>query len=108
MAFSLSTAIGSSKRAVVLISVIVIVSIVDSQFVNTILEAFVFHGYNKILSLLVVYLSHFWSAILLGVISLIFVHWFRFTRSFSILIYGAVFAILVFLILITLPLLTEQ
>ena len=74
----------------------------------TILEAFALHGYNKILSLLVVYLSHFWSAIMLGVISIIFVHWFRSTRSFSILIYAAVFGVSIFLILITLPLLTEH
>lgn len=180
MASILSTIIGSSKRALVLISVIVIVTIIDSQFVNafygtsslgtpgnyhlllftllvvivsiinivlisftkrneihaitsrrllfrvayigtsavqyaiitilaiTILEVFAFHGYNKILSLLVVYLSHFWSAIMLGVISFIFVQWFRSTRSYSILIYAAVFAVSIFLILITLPLLTEH
>jgi hypothetical protein len=175
----LSTTIGSSKRALVFISLIVVVTIVDSQFINafygtnlgtpgnyhlllfislviivsiintilllfakrndihattsrpllfrlayigtsavqyaiiailaiTILESLVLHGYNKILSLLVVYLSHFWSAIMLGVISFIFVQWFRFTRSFSILIYAAVFGVSIFLILITLPLLTEH
>ena len=144
MIFMLGTTIGSSKRALVLISLIVVATIVDSQFINvfygtnlgspgnyhlllyislviivsiitiillrftkrndvhgtasrpllfrvayigtsavqyaiiailaiTILEAFVFHGYNKMLSLLVVYLSHFWSAIMLGAISFIFV-----------------------------------
>jgi hypothetical protein len=175
----LNTTVGSSKRALIFISLIVVVSIVDSQFINafyatnlgspgnyhlvlfvsiviiasiinailmlytkrndihattsrpllfrvayigtssvqyaiiailvaTIIEAFFFHGYNKILSLSVVYISHFWAAIILGVISFIFIQWFRYTRSFSILIYTAVFAIIVFLILITLPLLTEQ
>jgi hypothetical protein len=175
----LSTAIGSSKRALVLTSLIVVATIVDSQFINvfygtnlgspgnyhlllfislviivsiintillrftkrndvhgttsrpllfrvahigtstvqfaiiailaiTILEAFVFHGYHKILSLLVVYLSHFWSAIMLGAVSFIFVHWFRIIRSFSILTYAAVFSVSIFLILITLPLLTEH
>jgi hypothetical protein len=174
-----SAVIGSSKRALVLISAIVIITIVDSQFINafygtnlgtpgnyhlllftsiviivsiintilllftkrndihattnrpllfrvayvgtsavqfaiisilaiTILESLVLHGYNKILSLLVVYLSHFWSAIMLGVISFIFVQWFRSTRSFSILIYAVVFGVIIFLILTTLPLLSEQ
>jgi hypothetical protein len=137
----LSTVIGSSKRALVFISLIVVVTIIDSQFINafyatnlgkpnnyhlllfislviivsiiniilllftkrndihatssrpllfrvayvgtsavqyaiililviTILEVLVFHAYSKILSLLVVYLSHFWSAIILGVMQL--------------------------------------
>jgi hypothetical protein len=51
-------------------------------------EMLIFHGYNKVFSLLVVYLSHLWSAIILGVLSFTFIHWFRFTRSFSMLIYG--------------------
>jgi hypothetical protein len=175
----LTTTMGSSKHAIVFVSLIVVITIVDSQFINVfygtnlgtpgnyhlllyislvvaisiistvmllyakrndihptssrplmfrvayvgtsivqyiiiailaiaILEAFVVHGYNKILTLLVVYLSHFWSAIMLGVISFVFIHWFRSTRSFSILIYAAVFAVSIFLILITLPLLTEH
>ena len=73
-----------------------------------VLEAFIVHGYNKILTLFVVYLSHFWSAIMLGIISFVFIRWFRSTRSFSILIYAAVFAVSIFLIVITLPLLTEH
>jgi hypothetical protein len=170
---------GSSKHALVLIPLIVVVTIVDSQFVNifygtdlgtpgnyhllvfvsfvigasvinTILllfakrndiqartsrpslfrvayigtsavqytislilfilisEMLIFHGYNKTFSLLVVYLSHIWSAVILGVLSFTFIHWFRFARSFSMLIYGVVFSVIVFLILITIPLLTEQ
>jgi hypothetical protein len=71
-------------------------------------EMLIFHEYNKIFSLLVVYLSHFWSALILGILSLRFIQWFRFARSFSILIYGVVFSIILFLILITVPLLTEQ
>jgi hypothetical protein len=71
-------------------------------------EMLIFHEYNKIFSLLVVYLSHFWSAIILGILSLTFVQWFRFARSFSILIYGVVFSVILFLIVITVPLLTEQ
>ena len=179
MISTLNTTFGRSKHALIFISLIAVITIVDSQFVNafygtnlgtpgsnhlllytslviivstintilllsvkrnnihttrgrlllfrvayigtstvqyaiiailaiTILEAFVLHGYNKILSLLVVYLSHFWSAIMLGVISVIFVNWFRYTRSFSILIYAIIFSISIFLILITLPLLTEH
>jgi hypothetical protein len=45
---------------------------------------------------------------MLGVISFIFVQWFRSTRSFSILIYAVVFGVIIFLILTTLPLLSEQ
>jgi hypothetical protein len=71
-------------------------------------EMLIFHGYNKIFSLLIVYLSHLWSAIILGVLSFRFIQWFRFTRSFSLLIYGVVFIAILFLILITVPLLTEQ
>jgi hypothetical protein len=170
---------GSSKQALVLISLIVVVTIVDSQFVNIfygtdlgtpgnlhllvfvsfvivasvinaifllfakrndiqartsrpslfrvahigtsavqytislilfilISEMLIFHGYNKVFSLLVVYLSHLWSAVILGVLSFTFIHWFRFARSFSMLIYGVVFSVILFLILITIPLLTEQ
>src|SRR5215210_2101372 len=71
-------------------------------------EILIFHEYNKIFSLLVVYLSHFWSAIILGTLSLTFIQWFKFATSFSILIYGVVFSVILFLILITVPLLTEQ
>jgi hypothetical protein len=71
-------------------------------------EMLIFHEYNKIFSLLVVYLSHFWSAIILGILSLTFIQWFKFATSFSILIYGVVFSVILFLILITVPLLTEQ
>src|SRR5919112_1540812 len=71
-------------------------------------EMLIFHEYNKIFSLLVVFLSHFWSAIILGILSLRFIQWFRFATSFSILIYGVVFSVIIFLILITIPLLTQQ
>jgi hypothetical protein len=71
-------------------------------------QMLVFHGYSKVFSILVVYLSHLWSAIILGVLSFRFIQWFRFTRSFSLLIYGVVFVAILFLILITIPLLTEQ
>ena len=71
-------------------------------------EMLIFHEYNKIFSLLVVFLSHFWSAIILGILSLRFIQWFRFATSFSILIYAVVFSMILFLILITVPLLTQQ
>ena len=54
------------------------------------------------------YFSHVWSAIILGILSFIFIQWFRYTRSFSILIYGIVFSVVLFLIIITVPLLTQQ
>jgi hypothetical protein len=173
------SALSSSKQALILISLIVVVTIVDSQFINifygtdlgtpgnlhlvlfasfvivasiintvlllyskrndiysttsrpllfrvayictsivqytislilfiTISEMLIFHEYNKIFSLLVVFLSHFWSAIILGILSLRFIQWFRFATSFSILIYAVVFSMILFLILITVPLLTQQ
>jgi hypothetical protein len=68
----------------------------------------IFHGYHKILSLLIVYLSHFCAAGLLGVLSIVFIGWFRIVRSYSILIYGVVFIVIVYLLLLTIPLLTEQ
>jgi hypothetical protein len=71
-------------------------------------EMLIFHEYNKIFSLLVVYLSHFWSAFILGILSFTFIQWFKLATSFSILIYGVVFSVIVFLILITVPLLTQQ
>jgi hypothetical protein len=73
-----------------------------------ILQMLIFHAYDKTFSLLVMYLSHVWSAFILGVLSFTFIQWFRFARSFSILIYGVVFSVILFLILITIPLLTEQ
>jgi hypothetical protein len=73
-----------------------------------IFEMLIFHAYNKIFLLLVVYLSHFLSAFILGTLSVIFLQWFKFGRSFSILMYAAVFIVTVFLILISLPVLTEQ
>src|SRR5215212_4457146 len=74
----------------------------------TISEMLIFHEYNKTFSLLVVFLSHFWSAIILGILSLRFIQWFRFATSFSIIIYAVVFSMILFLILITVPLLTQQ
>src|ERR687889_1810966 len=71
-------------------------------------EMLIFHEYNKIFSLLVLYLSHSWSAIILGILSLTFIQWFRFATSFSILIYAVVFSVIIFLILLTVPLLTQQ
>jgi hypothetical protein len=73
-----------------------------------ILEMLNFHQYNKTLSLLVLYFSHFWSAFVLGILSFMFIQWLRFTRSLSILIYAVVIIVILFLILITIPLLTEQ
>src|SRR5919197_2628365 len=175
----LSTSIGSSKHALVFISLIVVITIIDSQFINAfygtnlgnpsnfhlllfisfviiasvintilmlfakrndapattsrpllfrfayigtsavqyaiclvlliiILEMIIFNQYNKIFSLLIVYLSRIWPAVILGVLSLTFIQWFRFARSFSILIYGVVFSVILFLFLFTIPLLTEQ
>jgi hypothetical protein len=71
-------------------------------------EMLIFHSYDKLSSLLVVYFSHFWSSFILGILSLMFIQWVRFAKSFSLLIYGVVFGVIVFITLITLPLLTEQ
>lgn len=71
-------------------------------------EMLTFHEYSKTFSVLVVYFSHIWSAIILGGLSFTFILWFRFAKSFSILIYAVVFSVIIFLILITIPLLAEQ
>jgi hypothetical protein len=81
---------------------------ISSMLCIMISEMVFFHEYNKIFSLLVLYLSHLWSAILLGIIAITLVHWFRAVRSFSILIYGIAFTVIVFLIMITIVILSEQ
>ena len=176
---SIASVIGGSKQALIIISIIFIISIVDSQFVNTfygtdldtpgnphlvlfisfviivsvinivllffvksnhlldrtsrpillkiaygitsivqyttllllfitIFEMLGFHNYHRIWSILVIDLSHFWSAILLGVLAFTFIQWLRIVKSYTILIYAVVFGVILFLTLITVPLLTEQ
>ncbi len=176
---SIDSVIGGSKRALIIISIIFIISIVDSQFVNTfygtdldtpgnphlvlfislvtivsminivllffvksnhlldrtsrplllkiaygitsiiqyttllllfitIFEMLAFHNYHRLWSILVIDLSHFWSVILLAVLSFTFIQWLGIVKSYSILIYVVVFGVILFLTLITIPLLTEQ
>lgn len=71
-------------------------------------EMFIFHAYSAIFLLLGVYLSHFLSIIILGMLSAIFLQWFMLVRSPRLLVYAAVFIVFLFLILIALPVLTEQ
>ena len=54
------------------------------------------------------YLSHLFSAGLLTVLSITFLHWFKITRSFSMLTYAIVFIVIVSLLMLAIPLLTEQ
>jgi hypothetical protein len=68
-------------------------------------EMLIFHAYDRIFLLLVIVLSHFLSVFILGMLSVIFLQWFRFGRSLSILIYALVFIVILFVILTTLPLL---
>jgi hypothetical protein len=174
-----STVVGSSKRALVFISLIVVITITDSQFINAfygtnlgtpgnyhlllfislviivsiiniililftkrndihattsrpllfkfgyigtsaiqytmllilfivISQIVILHEYNKTFSILIVYLSHLWSIVLIGVLFFRFIQWFRFVRAYSILIYGLVFGVILFLTLITVPFLTEN
>lgn len=67
-----------------------------------------FQGYAKLFSLLIVYLSHISSAVVLGMLSFIFVQWFRASKSFSMFVYALVFVIIVLLIIVAIPFLTEQ
>ena len=67
-----------------------------------------FHNYHRLWSILVIDLSHFWSVILLAVLSFTFIQWLRIVKSYTILIYVVVFGVILFLTLITIPLLTEQ
>jgi hypothetical protein len=68
-------------------------------------EMFIFHAYDRIFLLLVVLVSHFLSVFMLGTLSVLFLQWYRFGRSLSILTYASVFIVIVFVILTTLPLL---
>jgi hypothetical protein len=74
----------------------------------TIFEMLGFHNYHRLWSILVIDLSHFWLVILLAVLSFTFIQWLRIVKSYSILIYVVVFGVILFLTLITIPLLTEQ
>ena len=74
----------------------------------TVFEMLAFQNYHRIWSILVIDLSHFWSAILLGVLAFTFIQWLRIVRTYTILIYAVVFGVILFLTLITVPLLTEQ
>jgi hypothetical protein len=76
--------------------------------VGIISEILIFHQYNTLFLLLVVYISHFFSAGLLVVLSLTFLHWFKLTKSFSMLIYAIVFFVTISLFMLAIPLLTEQ
>jgi hypothetical protein len=71
-------------------------------------EMLIFNHYDKTFSLLIMYLSHIWSAIILGSLSFTFLQWFRYARSLSIIVYGIAFSVILFLILVSIPLLTEQ
>ncbi|MGA7900761.1 MAG: hypothetical protein WCA39_18090 [Nitrososphaeraceae archaeon] len=67
-----------------------------------------FQEYTKILFLLITYLSHIWSSLALGFLALRFIQWYRFSRSNSMLISAIVFGVIIFLILVSIPILTEQ
>jgi hypothetical protein len=95
------------SRAAYLGTLIVQLSIL-SILLGVILETLIYHQYNVLSLLLVVYLSHFFSAGLLVVLSLTFLHWFKITRSFSMIIYAIVFIVAVSLFMLAIPLLTEQ
>jgi hypothetical protein len=68
----------------------------------------IFNEYNKIFLLLAVYFSRFWAVLVIGVLSFRFIQWFRSVRSASLLVYALVFGAVLFLFLVTIPLLTEQ
>ena len=68
-------------------------------------EMLIFHAYDRVFLLLVIAVSHFLSAFILGTLSVLFLQWFRFGRSLSILTYASVFIVILFLVLTTVPLL---
>lgn len=76
--------------------------------ITIIFEMVTFHHYNKQLSLVITYFSHIWSAILLGILTFNFVRWLKFSRSYPIVISAIVYSIIVSLIVLTIPILTEQ
>jgi len=68
-------------------------------------EMLIFHAYDRVFLLLVIVISHFLSAAILGLLSAIFLQWFRFGRSLSILTYATIFIVILFVVLTTVPLL---
>ena len=70
-------------------------------------EMLIFHAYDRVFLLLVIVVSHFLSAFILGTLSVLFLQWFRFGRSLSILTYATVFIVILFLVLTTLALLIQ-
>jgi hypothetical protein len=75
---------------------------------TAIFEMFILHHYSKIVSVAVVYMNHFYAAGILGIISINFIQWFKVVKSKSILMYAVVFLVIVFILLLTIPLVTEQ
>ena len=71
-------------------------------------EMLILNEYNKEFSLIIVYLSHIWSVVMLGFLFLRFIQWYRYVRSILHLAYGIIFVVVIFLILITIPLFTDQ
>lgn len=71
-------------------------------------EILILSQFRSLSLISVVYLSHIFSAGMLGVLTFTFLHWFKITRSTPMLIYAIVFIVVIFLLLLTIPLLTEQ
>ena len=71
-------------------------------------EMLVFQNYNTTFLLSVIYISHLLPIFILGMLSVIFLQWLKLGRSLSVLVYAIVFIVTLFLILITIPVLTEQ
>jgi hypothetical protein len=94
-------------RVSFLSTTIVQISIILMLFL-VILEMLIFHEYFVGLLLSMIYSSHFISVALLVILALTFIHWFKFTRSVSIITYAIVFIVIITVLLLTIPLLTEQ
>jgi hypothetical protein len=85
-----------------------LVYIVLAVLVAGIFEIIIIHAYSKILSITVVYLSHFFATGMLGIVSFNFIQWFRAIKSYSMLVYATVFLAISFILLLTIPMITEQ
>jgi hypothetical protein len=98
----------SSLFRLAYIAALVVQYAILTVLIVAISEMLILHAYSKILSLSIVYLSHFYAAGILVVLSITFIQWFRIVKSFSLLVYGVVFIVVLFILLLTIPLLTEQ
>lgn len=103
-----STNISTRILKITYAGTVVVQYLILGTLIVTILEMQELNEYHKELSLLVVYLSHIWACAILCLLTIRFMQWFNLVRSPPLLVSGAIFIVVIFLILATIPLFTDQ